>query len=153
MPVTYLIEDANGAGHVEPNGPPTAFTTHEIVRPLRIASCQEAECDYWETGLTLLIDTHVPQGVDRLLYLRVRSGRRIAETEIEPGVWKIYVYPHQSCFGTHRLPLRDESYVRRLGDWRGNPEPDSRYRFKRPDDWVDSFANTLDQARTRFERG
>jgi hypothetical protein len=153
MTTSYLILDANGAGHVEPAGPPQAYTTHEIVRPLRIASCREAECDYWETGQTLLIDTHVPQGPERLIYIRLRSGRRFTETQIEDGVWKIYFYPHQSCFSTHRLPLRDESYIRRLGDWRGNPEPNSRYRFKRPDDWVDSFANNLDQAKTRIERG
>lgn len=153
MPVAYLIPDANGVSRVEPAAPVTSYTTHEIVNPLRIASCREFECDYWETGLTLMIDTRIPQGVDRLLYLRYQSGRSITEQQVEEGVWRVYVHPHQSCFTTHRLPVRDELYVRRLGDWRGNPDPSSRYRFKRPDDWVDSFANTLDQAATRFERG
>jgi hypothetical protein len=153
MATSFLVQDANGAGHVEPVGPVQAYTTHEIVRPLRIASCQEAECDYWETGLTLLIDTRIQGGPERLIYLRDQSGRRISGVQVEEGVWKIFVYPHQSCFRKHRLPVRDESYVRRMGDWRGNPDPGSRYKFKGPDDWVDSFANNLDQAATRFERG
>lgn len=144
--------DPSGLSRIEPLGPVQAYGTHLIQAPSRPASCKEVECPLWETGWTTLVDPNMQMGPERIIYIRMKCGRRFSEHVRDDGMHEFFFYPHQICFVPHKAPAGPERFWWRNGDWRGNPTGD-RIKFDRPDDWVDHMATRFDQWATARERG
>lgn len=119
--------------------------TYAIVRKdgmhYRPATCAEVECPHWRDGWI----TRVPFHSDLAKFIDGGThGRRFAETTVPGTGEREFMFgPGQECFrsSTHRVPIeREPLFVVRDGDWRGNPRGTSAV-TRRPDDWVDDFAN------------
>lgn len=139
---------------VQPVGPPEAYKTYQVSTPathMRPATCAEVECPNHLLGW----ETFVPAGNERAHFLIRTSGRRyIAEPPNAAGVTRYVFEAGQACFKapTHRVQVRPELYVVRGGDWRGNPRGTVR-RHVRPADWVEDFAEHLDDIATEARKG
>jgi hypothetical protein len=133
-----------------PAGPVMAYRTFGVTAPLsthfRKATCEEVDCDAFRNGWVTRVKTE-----EQADYIRRHSGRTFKEDE--PGVFVFAA--GQTCFGAshHRLRLeREELYVVRDGDWRGNPTGSVR-RHKSSGHWVEEFAEHQDWIKTLRERG
>lgn len=128
-----------------PQLPPEQMKTYAIVRKdgvhARPATCAEVECPQWAHGWV----TRVPRG-SRLADFIVGNthGRKFTETTSIESAEREFIFPFgQECFRSsqHRVPIeREPLFVVRDGDWRGNPRGTAAI-TRRPDDWVDDFAN------------
>jgi hypothetical protein len=152
LPQGMTRDPRSGAMRLTPAMEAAHYTTYGIHVKTRIATCQEFECDYWETGWYLRVDEKTEMGFKQALYLRRASGRRYREDVVEGGLTRFYFYPHQMCFTTHKLPAADERYIRRNGDWRGNPRGEI-VTFRGPEDWADDGANHQSRLITAIQRG
>lgn len=129
---------------IPPKMPASAYKTYQILAPIsshfRDATCEEVDCEAYRCGWRVRIEGLDPQ----LLHTARTSGRRFTELHVaENENWLVFE-PGQRCFRSsqHKVPLEREGiYVVRDGDWRGNPRGTTPYRHKRPEDWVDDFAN------------
>lgn len=138
-----------------PVGPPQAYKTYEVVRPMathtRPATCEEAGCLAYQRGWT----TRVPAGSDLEAAVRA-SGRRWASRTPDCAGVVAYVFDAGTeCFlsHTHRAPIERPSIYRvRDGDWRGNPSGRGRV-HARPQDWVEDFAAHTDKIADALRKG
>jgi hypothetical protein len=129
---------------------PAAYVTYSIASPIathtRPATCEEVNCPAYLSGWT----TRAPAD---LVPVVQSSGRRPAAVTRD-GAETVFTFaPGTECFrsSTHRVSLdRPEVFLRRGGDWRGNPAGLSPYRHARPGDWVEDFAEH--QARIEKDR-
>lgn len=130
--------------------------TYAIVRKdglhYRPATCAEVECPQWAHGW----QTRVPTGSDLDKYLASKAhGRAFTYGFREKGE-RTYLFPSgQECFRSsmHRVPIeREPFFVVRDGDWRGNPRGTAAVN-RRPDDWVDDFANHQQRIADARDRG
>ncbi len=83
-------------------------------------------------------------------YVRLESGRDFTEQHTEQGVTVFRFAAFQRCFRNHHTSPR--LYVRRHGDWRGNPSG-ARYRHTRPQDWVEDFAENQQRLLAEIRKG
>lgn len=141
----------------EPALRPEQMKTYAIIRQdgvhMRPATCAEIECPQWVNGWI----TRVPRGTDLEAYIVSGAhGRRCYEvTPIESAERQFMFAIGQSCFreSTHRVPIeREPFFVVRDGDWRGNPRGTAAIN-RRPDDWVDDFANHQQRIADARDRG
>lgn len=139
-----------GPFRIQPAMPVSAYRTFAVTAPLathfRKATCEEAECPAYLHGWVTRV-----QNSEQADYIRRHSGRSFEETE--PGVFVFK--PGQVCFGAadHRVRLeREEHYLVRSGDWRGNPDGQIR-KHTNSAHWVEEFAEHQDWLKTLKERG
>ena len=142
---------------IEPALPAAAMKTYHIAAPLsthwRPATCAEVDCLAFLHGWQTSADETTDLGQRQAHYIRHDRSRKHAERRAETGLTVFQFEPGQTCFGSHRLPVgRPERFLVTGGDWRGNPRGDRREHV-RPDDWVDDMQTSLDDIRTRHERG
>lgn len=144
---------------LQPRLPAHAMKTYEISAPLethwRVASCKEVECDAYAHGWMTTIDTSTPLGAKQANYIRLHSGRRYTANPVTLGsaVYRFVFPPGQQCFREHRVRLdRQELYVVRGGDWRGNPRREGR-RHTRPEFWVEDFAEHQSRIAAEVQKG
>src|SRR5690242_3206799 len=112
---------------IQPLMPAHSYVTYQIVSPLtthwRQATCEEVGCVKWRNGWKITIDPATQLG-QRQEYLIRSSGRKYT-MERQPGGMTEYIFEAgQNCFEQplHRVRLdRSALYIRRGGDWRGNP--------------------------------
>lgn len=129
---------------VAPKLGPELMKTYAIVRKsglhYRPATCAEVECEQWKNGWI----TRVPAGSDADQYLISKAHGRTFQQGWRDGGERTYTFPPgQECFRSsqHRIAIeREPFFVVRDGDWRGNPLGTPAVN-RRPDDWVDDFAN------------
>jgi len=140
---------------ITPNLPEDHYTTFRLVSPpnmRRRIPCHDAQCkgylEGWKTG----VDESTPLGQGQAHYIRTQSGRRFSEYKTATGLTVFDFPPGQRCFRSHTVPVGDPLCLRYRGDHR-TMRPQNVHRHARIDDWVDDFANTQDQIRTRLERG
>lgn len=131
------------------------YQTFQIKAPLsthwRSATCQEAECPNMAKGWRTVLD---PSNEAALYYIRKQSGRNFKEYRNESGQVVFEFTPGQKCFGEHKVRLdREEFFIVKGGDHRGNPRRTSPRKHGKPADWVDEFANHQDKLKTLHERG
>jgi hypothetical protein len=145
---------------VIPGMPVQAMRTYGISSPIathyRRATCAEVECGPTVNGWKSLADESTPDGQRRAHYIRKQSGRHFSEGR-EGSLTVFWFPPGQMCFDSgndqHMVSLeRPATFLVRDGDWRGNPSG-SRRVHQRPEDWVEDFAENLDQVKTQIERG
>lgn len=137
---------------VPPELPVTAMVTHSIVAPLsthwRRATCEEFNCQAYALGWSLATAGLPAKDVE----LAKRSGRKFTVVQDENGVDVLDFEAGQPCFrvSEHRVRVeREELFIRRNGDWRGNPDGAraTPLVFSGPDAWHDSLGTTLDACR------
>lgn len=131
--------------------PVTQMVTHAIVAPLathwRKATCAEVGCLQHHHGWALNTAGLSAGQVT----LAKASGRRYRVEQDAAGADILIFEPGQSCFkaSEHRIRLeREEIFVQRPGDWRGNPAAGSKpLIFSGADSWLDSLGTALDKIR------
>ena len=143
---------------VPPALPAAAMKTYQIAAPLathwRPATCEEAECLAYLHGWQTSCDESTELGQRQVAYIRHDKTRKHAERRAETGLTVFEFGPGQKCFRPHRVPnTRPERFLVTGGDWRGNPLGTRPREHARPDDWVEDMAESLDEIRTRHERG
>lgn len=148
---------AQQVNRVAPKMPVGAYQTYAVGLPLqqwRRASCAEYECRAHLQGWETRVDERTELGMTQAYYIRRQSGRGYSEERDEAGLTVFRFAAGQTCFGSdrHMVPTRPPLYVVRAGDWRGNPTGQKRL-HRRPEDWVDDFANRLDKLATAKQRG
>ena len=136
--------------------PASAYKTYGISAPLsthwRPAKCAEVECEAYRLGWRTIVPADGPAAD----YMRHDKSRRHVETRPGPGMACFTFEPGQQGFAPahdHRKRIeRQERFLLRGGDWRGCPDG-MRREFKRPDEWVDSFADHQSRLATIVGRG
>lgn len=114
---------------------------HRATRPLRThwrpASCDEVDCPPYLKGWVTVVPATSPQAE----YIRHLSGRQFKESGDEAGLARFEFEAGQTCFGSdkHRLPLE------KLPIFSLTRRHDRR--VLEPDEWVESFQETLDRVR------
>ncbi len=143
---------------VEPKLPAGAMQTYAIHAPRathwRAASCAEVGCAGYLNGWRTVL--HPVDQAAQVAYIRGDRTRRHEEVPgLVDGMVVFTFEAGQRCFShtSHRVRLdRQELYVVRGGDWRGNPDGMLR-RHVRPCDWVDDFANHQARITDKIGRG
>ncbi len=143
---------------VPPALPAAAMKTYQIAAPLathwRPATCEEADCLAYLHGWQTSVDETTELGQQQAHYIRHDKTRKHAERRAETGLTVFRFEAGQACFTAHRLPVgRPERFLVVGGDWRGNPAGIPPREHTKPDFWVEDMAGTLDDIRTRHERG
>lgn len=144
---------------IEPALPVGAVKTYGILAPRsthwRPSTCAEVECPAWRSGWRTLVQVTTELGAQQAYYIRMHSGRAFTAGDPDADGMVTFVFPPgQQCFAEHPKRLeREEIYVVRDGDWRGNPRGTAPTRHKRAADWVDDFANHQDRLATRYGQG
>lgn len=130
--------------------------TYQILAPasshFRPATCAEVHCSDWENGWKIRLEGLPPQ----LEYTARNAGKKFKELHIsETENWLVYE-AGQSCFkvSTHRTRLdRQEIYLVKDGDWRGNPRGTQARQHSSAADWVDDFATHQQHLADRLGQG
>jgi hypothetical protein len=142
---------------IQPAGPPTAYKTYAIHAPLathwNTVTCADVDCPHYLTGWDSVIDERTDLGGRQAHYIRRESGRKFTEERQPDGLTRFRFEAGQRCFQQHKARnMRDERYVERDGDHRGNPTG-RRYVHKRPGEWVESFQANQERVKAIQERG
>jgi hypothetical protein len=137
---------------IDPALPVTAMMTHAIVAPLtthwRKATCEEVGCldhrNGWGLNTAGLDDSQI--------WTAKNSGRRFIVEHDSDGAEVLMFESGQPCFreSEHRIRRdREELFIARSGDWRGNPDGThvKPLVFSGADSWKDSLNTNLDRCR------
>jgi hypothetical protein len=133
-----------GAFILEPKLPAHQRKTYQILSPrpthFKDAGCEEARCRHMRDGWKSIVDEATELGRQQADYIRRISGRSFTESRDETGLTVFVFAAGQRCFRQHTVKLeREEIYVVRGGDHRGNPRGERRV-HGRPEEWVEDFA-------------
>ncbi len=137
--------------------PVTAYTTYQIVTPLsthfRPATCDEVGCEAQANGWMTRVDERTELGQRQAHYIRSKAGRAFREERDPAGLTAFTFPPGQRCFQRHRVRLdRPERFLRRDGDWRGNPTG-RVVQHTSPAHWQEDFAEHQDRIADQIARG
>jgi hypothetical protein len=137
--------------------PLEAYRTYQVLTPLashfRAATCDEVDCDAQARGWVTRVDERTELGQRQAHYIRHQSGRAFREERDPAGLTCFTFQPGQRCFQQHRARLdRPGIFVRRDGDWRGNPTGQV-VRHASAADWQEDFAEHQDRLADRLRQG
>lgn len=123
---------------------PEAFQTFQIVAPKDThtvpATCEEVECDHYLRGWKMKIDLGTELGQRQAHYIKYSSGR-VYTYEQRDGLVTFTFRSDQKCFQEHRRAIeRDPVFRVKGGDKRGNPLRLPTRVHKKPEFWVEEFA-------------
>lgn len=138
--------------------PASAMQTFQVVAPkgthTRPATCEEVECPQYARGWRMKIDLGTELGQRQARYIKHDSGRSYTVVDQRDGLVTLEFAPGQPCFAEHRKRLSiPEIYRVKGGDHRGNPLKTVTRVHKKPEFWVEEFAENQDRLKTRIERG
>lgn len=133
-----------------------SYKTYQIAAPLsthfRPGTCAEVGCDKYLNGWKVRADVLDPQ----MLHTATHCGRKYTWEHVsELENWLVFE-PGQPCFqaSSHRARVeREEIYIVRDGDHRGNPRGTDPRRHASAADWQDDFANHQDAIAKAHEAG
>lgn len=144
---------------VKPQMSAASYKTYEVRAPrsshFRRATCAEMDCPHHLGGWKTTVDERTDLGKAQAHYIRKESGRRSTEHRDEHGMTVFTFEAGQECFQSqnHYTRLeRDEIFLVRDGDWRGNPRGTGARRHN-ADTWLDDFANHQDALAEVQKRG
>lgn len=128
---------------ITPAGKPIDYITYAI-RAGRdgtvVSACRDVGCQNWAHGWETTVDEGTDLGKAQAAYIRQKSGRDFTELRIgtvaNPGLTVFRFAAFQRCFTEHRT--RPDVFLRRDGDFRGNPTQQV-HRHKRAQDWIEDF--------------
>ena len=148
-----------GPARPDPLMGPNAYKTYSLRALRRRATCQEIDCPNYLNGWTFKV-SHL-EADPQLNHIARTSGKQFREAELNGEKYLVFE-PGQQCFAaaTHTV-LREDMQEKPLlfvgrGDHRTFTRqglPPDAIRHKRPEDWVDDFANHQDKLKTEFDRG
>lgn len=152
------VPDHRGLQRIVPAIPTALMRTYQmtspqVAYPVSAANCERFGCASHAHGWRTVVDERLDLGQRQAHYIRTQSGRRFTERRREDGLTEFTFEAGQACFKQHKLPAEGaERFIRRGGDWRGNPTGEV-YEHARPDDWVEDFAEHQDRIQQAIERG
>jgi hypothetical protein len=142
-----------------PVGPPQAYKTYTVAAPLSThfaaATCEQVDCPHYLGGWQSAIDETTELGQSQAYYIRRDSGRGYTEQRLPTGLTLFTFPPGQRCFASadHKRRLeREERFIIRGGDWRGNPGGAGPVELGAAS-WVDDFGEHQDRIAELHERG
>lgn len=140
---------------ITPIGPVQGYRTFQVIAPLsthwRKATCAEVACPQYLNGWRVRVEALEPQ----MLHTARTSGRKYSELRVADGESWLVFEAGQACFRAteHRKLLdRQEIYIARDGDYRGNPTGRTR-RHARPEFWVEEMQENTLRVKERLEKG
>lgn len=137
---------------------PRFYQTFQVTSPVsthtRLVSCEDAECQHYARGWRMKIDLNSDLGKNQARYIKYQSGRSFEVVSQENGLVELEFRAGQQCFTEHRVPLdRPEIYRVKGGDKRGNPAGTLTRVHKKPEFWVEEFAENQDRIARIQEKG
>lgn len=134
------------------------YQTFQIVAPKDThtvpATCEEVECAQYARGWKMKIDLQSPLGQKQAFYIKHHSGRSYREVDNRDGLVTLEFRSGQPCFQEHRKSIeRDPLFRVKGGDARGNPLRLPTRTHKKPEFWVEEFAENQDRIATAIEKG
>lgn len=143
---------------ITPRLPASAFQTFAVSAPksthTRKATCEEVECEQYARGWRMRIDLNTDLGQMQAHYIKHQSGRSYKVTNQQNGVVDLEFKGGQPCFQEHRVRNSlPEKFLVKGGDHRGNPLKTPTRVHKKPEFWVEEFAENQDRLNTAIERG
>ncbi len=138
--------------------PVNAMQTFQVVAPIsthtRKATCEEVECEQYARGWRMKLDLQSDLGQKQAYYIKHHSGRSYKVIGQQDGLVELEFKGGQPCFQEHRVRIdRPEIYRVKGGDYRGNPLRTPVRTHKKPEYWVEEFAENQDRLKTQIERG
>lgn len=137
---------------IPPQGQVGNYRTFQIAVPLkthwRPATCAEVSCPQYLNGWRVRLDQLSPP----MQHAARTSGRKFLELDVSEDEHWLVFEAGQPCFraSEHRIKLdKQEIYIARDGDYRGNPTGRVR-RHTRPEFWTEEFNENqgrIEQAR------
>lgn len=126
---------------ITPEGNPQDYRTFQITSPLSThwepATCVQVQCGQYTNGWRVRVEGLPPE----MLHSAKTAGRKYTELRVaEDENWLVFE-AGQPCFGSskhRRLLDRQELFIVRDGDWRGNPTGRVR-KHTRPEDFIDEM--------------
>jgi len=137
---------------------PEAFQTFQAVAPKEThtvpATCEQVECDHHIKGWAMKLDLSTELGQKQAHYIKHSSGRVYEIKDQRDGLVTLIFRPGQTCFRDHvRQIERDPIFRVRGGDSRGNPLRTPTRVHKKPEFWVEEFAEHQDRIATAIKKG
>lgn len=145
-------------GRAPAKNKPEDMQTFQVMAPTathtRKASCEEVECGSYLRGWRMSIDLGSELGQKQAYYIKHHSGRSYKVTGQREGVVELEFAANQPCFSEHRVPNGLQAIFRvKGGDHRGNPRRTLTRTHKRPEFWVEEFAENQQLLKEQFDRG
>lgn len=126
---------------ITPEGRVQDYRTFQIMAPAsthrRPATCAEVNCPHYMGGWRVRVEGLPPD----MLHAARTSGRKYTELHVAEGESWLVFEAGQTCFkaSQHSVPLdRQEIFIARDGDWRGNPTGNVR-KHTRPEFWLEDM--------------
>jgi hypothetical protein len=140
---------------LDPVGKVWDYRTFQVMSPLsthwRPATCAEVDCPQYLKGWKVRVEGLPPE----MVHTAKTSGRKYTELHVAEGEnWLVYE-AGQPCFkaSEHRKLLdRQEIYIARDGDFRGNPTGNVRKHTK-PEFWIEDMQENNSKVAERLQRG
>lgn len=145
-------------GRITPRVEAQHYQTFQVTSPIathtRRASCEEVECGSYLRGWKMVLDLNTELGRKQAHYIKHNAGRSYVIDDQRDGMVTLIFKANQNCFAEHRVPLdRPEIYRVKGGDFRGNPLRTPTRVHKKPEHWVEEFAEHQDKIKTAIEKG
>lgn len=126
---------------IAPLGQPQEYRTFQITSPIsthwRPATCAEIDCPHYLGGWRVRVEGLTPE----MLHSATTSWRKYSELHVAEGENWLVFEAGQTCFraSTHKKLLdRQEIFIARDGDFRGNPTGKVR-KHTRPEFWLEDM--------------
>lgn len=134
-----------------------AYQTFQIVTPKDThtvpATCEEVECDQYARGWMMKVDLGTELGQRQAHYIKYTAGRAYTY-EQRDGLVTFTFRSGQPCFQEHRKGIeRDPLFRVKGGDRRGNPLRIPTRTHKKPEFWVEEFAENQQTIADAIEKG
>lgn len=138
--------------------PATAMQTFQVTAPIsthtRRATCEEVECQHYLRGWRTKIDLATDMGRKQARYIKYDSGRSYTVVGQQDGLVTLEFKANQDCFREHRVRIdRPEIYRVKGGDHRGNPLKTVTRVHKKPEFWVEEFAENQQKIADAVKKG
>ncbi len=146
------------AYRITPNIPDRAYQTFQIKSPISThtvaATCEDVECEMYAKGWRMRIDLNTRLGQEQGRYIKYQSGRSYKIVSQQDGMVELEFAPNQPCFKEHRVRNdRPETFLVKSGDFRTAPRLRTTRVHKKPEFWVEEFAENQDRLKSAIEKG
>lgn len=135
------------------------YQTFQVTSPVsthtRVVQCgEDVDCAAYRNGWKMQIDLGTELGQKQAYYIKHQSGRSYKVIRQGDGVVDLEFAANQPCFAEHRVSIgRPEVYRVKGGDARGNPLGSLTRVHKKPEFWVEEFAENQDRISKIIEKG
>lgn len=138
---------------------PEGYQTFQVTSPIathtKVVQCgEDVDCALYRNGWRMQLDLATELGQRQAYYIKHHSGRSYTIESQVDGIVSLRFAANQPCFNEHRVKLdRPEIYRVKGGDARGNPTGILTRTHKKPEFWVEEFAENQDRIKSIIEKG